>query len=541
MGFIYAIPEKAYAMLNDIWDDVVSGSGLSENPQDGTRFALGEQQMLLLLSEDKIVDYAVAPGGYIYHSAVEAGMDNADMAEKFPDSFAKKASENVTVQIMDLKQLSGGQFSFANVPFHDSEYDIDITIQGSGTFTLGIADPLFYYLKSKEQPETEKNGLTEQFVEALTPAIVEMGNIGIRYDQLAYVAGKMVPVINEQLGAVWKEQRGVELSGLAFSSVMPDDASFEKIIQAKKAKAEAEAREKALREAAAEAARREEEARRAAEAAQREAEARRAAEEAQRTASQAAYNATNMSGAGFGESWICTCGMTNTGKFCPQCGAKKPEPKKQEEPKVEAPKNRFCPECGFNLTDRGPNLKFCPECGKVINIDNGSGVTHTSTESVQTPINPMPETVQGSYTIPEEKKVYMISETTVGLKKGTLLLKKDELVFKEGKGKETSYAFELIENVGIAEKTRNLEFSYWGDKNSKLSFAVKDAASWVNAIIRAQKGSYPKAINVPMNPIETYICQNFTADMKVQAVKYYRDNTGVGLAEAHAVIERLLI
>ena len=205
MGFIYAIPEKAYGILNDIWDDVVSGSSLSENPQDGTRFALGEKQMLLLLSEDKIVDYAVAPGGYIYHSAVEAGMDNADMEEKFPDSFVEKASENVTVQIMDLKQLSGGQFSFANVPFHDSEYDIDITIQGSGTFTLGIADPLFYYLKSKEQQETEKNGLVEQFVEALTPAIVEMGNVGIRYDQLPYVAGKMVTVINEQLGTTWKE------------------------------------------------------------------------------------------------------------------------------------------------------------------------------------------------------------------------------------------------------------------------------------------------------------------------------------------------
>ena len=96
-------------------------------------------------------------------------------------------------------------------------------------------------------------------------------------------------------------------------------------------------------------------------------------------------------------------------------------------------------------------------------------------------------------------------------------------------------------NVGIAEKNGNLEFSYWGAKSSKLSFTVKDAVSWVNAIMRAQKGSYPKAINIPKNPIEGYICQNFTADMKVQAVKYYRDNTGEGLAEAYAVVERLLI
>ena len=122
-----------------------------------------------------------------------------------------------------------------------------------------------------------------------------------------------------------------------------------------------------------------------------------------------------------------------------------------------------------------------------------------------------------------------------------MLLKKDELVFKESKGKETSYAFELIENVGIAEKSGNLEFSYWGEKSGKLSFACKDSGLWVNAIIRAQKGNYPKAINVPMNQIEASVCQNFTLDIKVQAVKYYRDNTGAGLAEAYAVVERLLI
>lgn len=547
MGFIYAIPEKAYGMLNDIWDDVITGSSLIENPKDGTRFALGEKQMLLLLSEDRIVDYATTPGGYIYHSAVEAGMNHGELAESFPDSFLEKALENVTVQIMDMNQASGGHFSFTNVSFHDSEYDIDITIQGTGTYVLTIADPIFYYLKSKEKQEDASVSMDEELIGALAPAIVEMGNVGIHYDQLAYVAGRMIPVINEHLGAVWKEQRGVELSGLAFSSVMPDDASFEKIIQAKKAKAEAEARERALREAVAEAARKEEEARRAAEAqkaaeaAQREQEARKAAEEAKHRASQAAYTATNMFGSGFGENWVCTCGMTNTGKFCPQCGSKKPETKKEEMPKTEVPRNRFCPECGFNLADRGANLKFCPQCGRVLSNDSSYTVNNAPTEQARSQENPVPEMNNVSYTVPESMKVYMRSETTAGFKKGVLLLKKDELVFKESRGKETSYAFELIENVGIAEKTGNLEFSYWGEKNGKLSFAIKDAASWVNAIIRAQKGSYPKAINIPMNQIEAYICQNFSSDTKVQAMKYYRDYTGAGLAEAHAVVERLLI
>ena len=49
-------------------------------------------------------------------------------------------------------------------------------------------------------------------------------------------------------------------------------------------------------------------------------------------------------------SWTCSCGAVNTGKFCSECGSKKPE----------APKKRFCTNCGYELS---ANAKFCPECG----------------------------------------------------------------------------------------------------------------------------------------------------------------------------------
>ena len=48
--------------------------------------------------------------------------------------------------------------------------------------------------------------------------------------------------------------------------------------------------------------------------------------------------------------WTCECGATNQGKFCSECGKAKPE----------APKKRFCTNCGAELS---PTTKFCPECG----------------------------------------------------------------------------------------------------------------------------------------------------------------------------------
>lgn len=51
-------------------------------------------------------------------------------------------------------------------------------------------------------------------------------------------------------------------------------------------------------------------------------------------------------------SWTCDCGSVNTGKFCPECGAGRPE---------AAPAEPVCANCGYKPEGDAP--KFCPECG----------------------------------------------------------------------------------------------------------------------------------------------------------------------------------
>jgi len=76
--------------------------------------------------------------------------------------------------------------------------------------------------------------------------------------------------------------------------------------------------------------------------------------------------------------WTCSCGAQATGKFCPECGSKKPEPK----PAAAAwtcpgcgasASGKFCPECGTKKPEEPAGWpcscgavnkgKFCPECG----------------------------------------------------------------------------------------------------------------------------------------------------------------------------------
>lgn len=78
------------------------------------------------------------------------------------------------------------------------------------------------------------------------------------------------------------------------------------------------------------------------------------------------------------EAWDCTCGAKGlTGKFCPECGAKRPEKPTTWDCTCGAKglTGKFCPECGAKRPEKpavwdcscgakGLTGKFCPECGK---------------------------------------------------------------------------------------------------------------------------------------------------------------------------------
>ena len=63
------------------------------------------------------------------------------------------------------------------------------------------------------------------------------------------------------------------------------------------------------------------------------------------------------------ETWQCSCGMVNSGKFCAQCGQPRPAMNASGYSQMNSVR---CSNCGWQPID--PNIipKFCPECGNRI-------------------------------------------------------------------------------------------------------------------------------------------------------------------------------
>ncbi len=55
------------------------------------------------------------------------------------------------------------------------------------------------------------------------------------------------------------------------------------------------------------------------------------------------------------DGWVCSCGAVNKGNFCPNCGTKRP---------TGTPLFQ-CDKCGWKPEDPANPPKFCPECGDI--------------------------------------------------------------------------------------------------------------------------------------------------------------------------------
>ncbi|MGM9605272.1 MAG: SPFH domain-containing protein [Faecousia sp.] len=428
MGLIKALVGSAGGVLADQWKEYfyceaipetvlgVQGqkrvSSRSSNKKgsdnlisNGSVIAVADGQCMMIVDQGKVVEFTAEPGEFTYDASTEPSIFSGNLGESILETF-KTVGKRFTfggdtgkdqrVYYFNLKELVGNKYGTPSpVPFRvvdrNINLDWEISIRCFGEYSFHICDPLLFYTNvcgnfsgSYTRDRLESQMKTE-LLTALQPAFAKISEMGIRYSSLPGHTMELADALNEVLSNKWRNLRGIEIVSFGVSSVKASEED-EKMLKDMQRTAvysnpnmaaayDVMARGDAMKTAAGNSA--------GAMTgfmgmgmAQGMGGGTNAAQLFQMGQQQAQQAAPAPAAGG----WKCSCGATATGKFCPECGAKKPEPAAGWKCSCGAVnQGKFCSECGARKPAGVPQYKcdkcgwvpedpknpprFCPECG----------------------------------------------------------------------------------------------------------------------------------------------------------------------------------
>ena len=348
---------------------------------NGSGIGVADGQCMMIVEQGKIVEVCAEPGEFTYDTSTEPSIFAGNLGESIVATFKTigkrftyggDTGKDQRVYYFNIKELIDNKFGTPNpIPFRvvDSKIglDVDVSVRCSGVYSYRIADPLLFYTNVCGNVEREytrdelDSQLKTEFISALQPAFARLSDLELRPNQIVAHNTDLENAMNEALSAKWGELRGLKVVSIALGSVTLPEEDAEMIKQLQRT---AVMRDPTMAGATLVGA---------------QADAMKAAASNEAGAmtgfmgmgmamnAGGGMNAQNLYAMGQQqqqqkqqveqprdfegmERWKCSCGAVVCGKFCPECGAKKPEPKPVAEWK--------CPSCGAMVTG-----KFCPECG----------------------------------------------------------------------------------------------------------------------------------------------------------------------------------
>ncbi|MDR3313065.1 MAG: SPFH domain-containing protein [Oscillospiraceae bacterium] len=358
---------------------------------NGSVIAVGPMQCMIITEQGKVAEVCAEPGEFLYDSSTEPsiffGPLGKGIAATFRNigkrfTFGGEAPKDQRVYYINLKELIGNKYGTPSpVPFRVVDtnvgLDIDIAIRCFGEFSYHICDPLLFYtnitgnVAAEYRRETLDDQLKTELMTALQPAFARISAMGIRYSALPGHTMELADALNAVLSAKWRELRGIEVVSFGVSSVKASDEDEQMIKELQRNAAFRNPNMAAAHLVGAQA------------AAMQSAAANEGAGPAMAfwgmnmAAGAGGANAQSLFQLGQQQggqppaapqppqptqppaptpanAWRCAaCGAVNKGKFCAECGAKKPE---------GVPLYR-CDKCGWEPADPSHPPKFCPECG----------------------------------------------------------------------------------------------------------------------------------------------------------------------------------
>lgn len=384
MGLIKAITGAAGGVLADQWKEFFYCDSLSSNVlckrgqkkttgrssntkgddsiiTSGSIISIADGQCMVITEQGKVVDVCAEPGEYKYDASTEpsvfAGSFGKGLVESFKNigkrfTFGGEAPKDQRVYYINTKELIGNKYGTPSpVPFRVVDpragIDIDISVKCFGEYSFKIVDPVVFYTNLCSNVEDEyvteniEGQLKSELLTALQPAFARISEMGIRYSAVPGHTNELAEVLKTELSAKWKQNRGLEIQAVGVSSIKADEEDEKMIKDLQKNAAFMDPTRAAANLVGAQAD--------AMKMAASNPNGSAMAFMGMGMANQAGgFGAQNLYAMGAQQNqanqnaqggmqnnqvnnaaatgtWTCSCGTVNTGKFCSECGAKRPE------------------------------------------------------------------------------------------------------------------------------------------------------------------------------------------------------------------------
>lgn len=437
MGLIKAITGAAGGVLADQWREYFYCDALPENVlavkgtkrtsnrtsntqgesniiSNGSIVAVNEGQCMMIVEQGAIVEFSAEAGEFVWDSSTEPTMLYGGFGQGLKgswDRFKKRftmggdTGKDQRVYFFNTKEILGNKYGTPSpVPFRVVDrnigLDVDIAIRCFGEYSYKLTDPLLFYKNvcgnvagryTRDQIDAQ---LKSEFLTALQPAFANISAMGIRYSALPGHTAELADAMNAALSGKWSELRGISVVSVGVNSVKASDEDEQMIKDLQKSAVFRNPNMAAAHLVGAQA-----EAMKSA-AANPNAGPFMAFAGMNMAQNAGGMNAQNLFEMGqqpqyqpakaptdsvpaanaAASGWSCACGAAgNTGNFCAECGAKRPEPEGWTCACGAVNKGKFCPECGAKKPSGAPLYrcdkcgwepedpknppKFCPECG----------------------------------------------------------------------------------------------------------------------------------------------------------------------------------
>lgn len=370
---------------------------------NGAVIAVNEGQAMMIVEQGQIVEFTAEAGEFTWDSSTEGTIFYGGLGTGLKESwnnlkrrftFGADTGKDQRIYFFNLKEIMGNKYGTPSpVPFrvvdHNIGLDMDVSIRCNGEYSYKITNPMLFYKQVSGNVTADftrsmfDSQLKSEFLTCLQPAFSKISEMGIRYSALPGHTLELAKAMDDALTAKWAGLRGISIVSVSVNSVT---ASAEDEATIKELQKSAVFRNTGMA---------------AAHMVQAQAEAMKAAA-ANENGAMMGFMGMNMAQAAGGLNanslfqmaqqtqqpepsapavsggWQCACGTANTGKFCVECGAKKPEagwtcacgsvnkgkfcPECGAKKPAAAPLYR-CDKCGWEPEDPKNPPRFCPECG----------------------------------------------------------------------------------------------------------------------------------------------------------------------------------